>query len=352
MQKKMKAAILYNINDLRYEEIDIPVISDEEALVKVRSSGICSSDIYRVKSKGAYHYPIILGHEFCGEIFEIKSSFKKLSSGTKVVVFPLIPCKKCYFCEIGEFAQCDNYNYLGSRSNGGFAEYVKVPVWNLIPLPENIDFDEGALTEPISVALHAVRRFGVDIGDKTAVFGCGPIGLAVAQWLRIYGAEKIFLVDIQQKKLEYAEKIFGFNETINAKYKDPVKEILDRTNGLGVDLCIETAGTPITFEQCIRAVRKFGKLVFLGNINSDVILPQKTVSQILRNQIIMTGSWNSYISNLPKNEWKIVLDYISTKKFDAKSLISHRFKLEDCNKAFDMMFAQREFFNKVLFVFK
>lgn len=351
----MKAAVLHNIKDLRYEEVDTPEISDEEALIKVKAAGICNSDVPRVKTKGAYNYPVILGHEFCGIVEKINTKEQKKKEefpvGTRVVVFPLIPCRRCVYCEIGKFVQCDNYNYLGSRTNGGFAEYVKVPLWNIIKIPENVSYEEAALTEPFSVALHAVRRFGMDIGDNAAVYGCGPIGLAVAQLLKIHGVRKLLLVDILKKKLEFAEKIFGFKDTINAMEIDPVEEIKKRTEGLGVDLCIESAGTPVTFEQCIRSVRKFGKVVFLGNHNKDINIPAATASSILRNQILMTGSWNSVFTELPKNEWKTTLHFVSTKQLNVKALISHKYPLKKCNEAFDMMFEKKEFYNKVLFTF-
>jgi len=349
----MKAAVLHKVGELKYEEIPIPKISHGEALIKVKASGICNSDIPRVKSSGAYSYPIVLGHEFCGVVEkraagEDHGDFK---TGSRVAVFPLIPCKKCSYCEIGEFAQCDNYSYLGSRTNGGFSEYVKVPVWNLLRIPDNVEFEDAALTEPVSVGLHAIRRYGVDIGDKIVVYGAGTIGLALVAWAKLHGAGKVVLVDIIKEKLEYAKNLYGFVEVINSKETDPVKELKNRSNNLGFDLAIESAGSSITFEQCIRSVRKFGKVVFMGNIHTDVVLPQATVSGILRNQIFMTGTWNSSFAALPKNEWKTTLDFVSSGQLNVKKLISHRFKLKDCNKAFDTMHARKEFFNKVIFTF-
>ncbi len=349
----MKAAVLHKVGDLRYEEIPIPKISEGEALIKVKAAGICNSDIPRVKSSGAYLYPIVLGHEFCG-VVEKRAAGENhgvFQAGSRVAVFPLIPCKKCPYCEKGEFAQCNNYDYLGSRANGGFSEYVKVPVWNLLKIPDNVGFEEAALAEPVAVGLHAIRRFGVDIGDKVVVYGAGTIGLALVAWAKIHGAGKVVLVDIMKEKLDYAKKLYDFVEIINAGETEPVKELKRQSNELGFDLAIESAGSSVSFEQCIRSVRKFGKVVFMGNIHTDVVLPQATVSNILRNQIYMTGTWNSSFAALPKNEWKITLDYISNGQLNVKNFISHRFKLKDCNKAFDMMASRKEFFNKVMFMF-
>ncbi len=350
----MQAAVLHKVGALKYEKIAIPRIAHGEALVKVKASGICNSDVPRVKTSGAYLYPIVLGHEFCG-VVEKRAAGENhgdFQAGARVAVFPLVPCRKCSYCEIGEFAQCDNYSYLGSRTNGGFSEYVKVPVWNLLKLPDNVSFEEAALAEPVSVGLHAIRRYGVDIGDKVVIYGAGTIGLALAAWAKLHGAGKIILVDIAKEKLDYARKLYNFVEIINSKEIEPVQELKKRSNNLGFDLAIESAGSGISFEQCIRSVRKFGKVVFMGNLQTDVVLPRATVSLILRNQLYMTGTWNSSFAALPKNEWKITLDFISGGQLDVKKLISHRFKLQDCNKAFDMMHEKKEFFNKVMFTFQ
>jgi len=347
----LKAAVLYNINDLRYEEVKKPIIKNNEALIKVKAAGICNSDVPRVKTHGAYHYPIILGHEFCGIVEDIKCNNTNLQKNDKVTVFPLIPCKKCIYCERGEYAQCENYSYLGSRTNGGFAEYVKVPIWNLIKLPNNISFEEGACIEPMAVALHAVRRFSQDIWEHVCIFGAGTIGLGVAQILNIYGAKNIFLVDILPEKLKFAKKYFKFIYPINAKNLNPITEIKKFTNNLGVDLCIECAGVPQTFNQSIHITQKFGKIILLGNQHSDVTLPYNTFSLILRKQLHITGSWNSTFSEFPKNEWKVIIDLISSKKLNVKNLITHKFHLKECNKVFNMMYEKKEFFNKVLFIF-
>ena len=345
----MKAAVLHGINDLRYEDVPTPSIKEGEALVKVKAAGVCGSDVPRIMKKGAYKFPLIPGHEFSGEIVELRQDTSGIKIGDRVVVIPLIPCLKCDYCQIGEYAQCDDYDYLGSRSNGGFAEYVKVPVCNLLIVPENVDLIEASLTEPAAVALHALRRTGVDAGDKVAILGAGPIGLMLAQWAKIMGAGRIFLVDIVEEKLQFAQKL-GFTNCINAKEKDAVEAIMDATDGKGVDLAIEGAGTAITFRQCIQVARKLSKVIFMGNIETDVVLDAKTVSSILRKQIVMYGTWNSSFTSLPKNEWTTSLSFMNN-GLNIKSLISHKFPLEHAKEAIEMMFSKNQFFNRVVFVF-
>ncbi|MFQ6039593.1 MAG: galactitol-1-phosphate 5-dehydrogenase [Candidatus Poribacteria bacterium] len=345
----MKAAVLHGVNDLRYEEVPTPAIKAGEALIKVKAAGVCGSDVPRIMQKGTYKFPLIPGHEFSGEVVELAQNVTDVKIGDRATVIPLIPCLKCDYCQIGEYAQCDDYDYLGSRTDGGFAEYAKAPVSNLVIVPENVDLIEASLTEPAAVALHALRRTGVDAGDKVAILGAGPIGLMLAQWARIMGAGKIFLVDIVEEKLQFAQKL-GFTDCINSREQDAVEAIMDATNGKGVDLAIEGAGAAITFRQCIQVARKLGKVIFMGNIETDVVLDAKTVSSILRKQIVMYGTWNSSFTCLPKNEWTTSLSFMNN-GLNIKSLISHRFPLERAKEAIEMMFYKNQFFNRVVFVF-
>lgn len=346
----MKAAVLHAIGDLRYEDVPVPEIAPGEVLVKVRASGVCGSDVPRVMTKGAYSFPLIPGHEFAGEVAQIgDNTDTHFSIGDRVAVFPLIPCWRCAYCQIGEYAQCDDYDYLGSRRDGGFAEYVAAPADNLISIPDNVDFDCAAMTEPASVALHALRRTGVDAGDSVAILGAGPIGIILAQWATICGAGRVFLADIVDEKLDVARE-YGFF-CINAAQEDTVQRIVAETEGRGVDICVEAAGTGVTFEQSLRTVRKLGKVILMGNVSGDVVIPERTASAILRGQLTIYGTWNSSFTPVPKNEWHTALQFMSSGKLNLKPLITHRFALDQAREAFDMMYRRQEFFNKVMFIF-
>jgi len=415
----MKAAVLYGIGDLRFEEVPLPQIKEGEALIKVKACGICGSDIARVMEKGTYSFPLIPGHELSGEVAEIRENISNLEkkgegvsfiNGDRVVAVPLLPCYRCPHCQVGEYNLCDNYNYLGSRCNGGFAEYVKVPRENLIKIPPGVSFEEAALTEPASVALHALRRTKMEVGDRIAILGTGPIGVLLAQWARIWGADQIFLVDIVEKKLRVAQE-YGFTEVINASKGDIVKSILEKTEQRGVDVSIEAAGVPITFKQSIQIARKGGKVIFLGNMRGEVILSDELISSILRRELAMYGTWNSRFIPLEdsegeveshktfslgdkdkprktsglgdkdetceiigplrgeddfpsslfplplgerievrENEWATTLHFMKIGKLKVKPLITHRFRLKQAKEAFQMMYEGEEFFNKVIFV--
>ncbi len=164
----MKAHVLEKVNDLQFREVDMPEVPEGWVLVKVKNVGVCGSDIPRIYQTGAHRHPLIPGHEFAGEVVE---------TGERVGVFPLIPCGKCPQCRKKQYEMCADYNYLGSRCDGGFAEYVAVPKWNLLSLPDSVSFEDAAMLEPTAVAAHAMRAMAVQPDETICVCGLGTIGL-------------------------------------------------------------------------------------------------------------------------------------------------------------------------------
>jgi len=346
----MHALVLHHIGDLRYERVPRPPLAQGEALIRVVAVGVCGSDIPRIFEHGTYRFPLIPGHEIAGIIEEVAGPGPR-QVGERVAIKPLIPCKHCPYCEIGAFGQCLSYDYLGSRSDGGFAEFVKAPQENLVPLPEQVDLVEAALTEPAAVALHAIRQAEVQPGDTVAILGTGPIGMMIAQWARIHGAGQILLVDIDPQKLQHAQKL-GLGFVCNAREEDPVQWIKQRTSDQGAPIVIEAAGTSITFEQALRAARPLGRVVIVGNPSSDVHLPQKTVSQILRKQLCIKGTWNSHFARLPVDEWRVVVEMLAAGKLNLRDLISHRIPLAEAPSFLRAMYAKKGFFLRVVLLNK
>lgn len=331
---KMNAAVLHAVGDLRYEEADMPEanIKNGEVLLRIRASGICGSDLPRVLSKGTYKFPTIPGHEFSGEIVECGD---KTLIGRKAAVFPLLPCMKCASCEIGEYAQCEDYDYYGSRRDGGFAEYIAVKEWNLVLAPDGLSFEEIAMCEPAAVALCAINQAHIQIGDTVVIYGAGAIGMILAQWARINGAGRVAVADMDRRKIEFAEKL-GFDE-YDGSYK--------------ADIAIEGAGAESSLENCLKAAKKFGRVVLMGNPLGDMHITQSAYWEILRKRLTLTGTWNSSY-NIARNDWKNSLEAMAAKRLDVLSLITHRYELKDCNAAFDMMAGKKEFYNKVMFCMK
>ena len=343
----MKACLLHDVGDIRYEDVSQPEPKEEEILVKIKACGICGSDIPRIFEKGTYHFPTIPGHEFSGEIVKIGKSVDSLQIKDRGSIIPLIPCRDCLFCQVGDYELCDNYNYLGSRCDGGFAEYAVVPYKNFISIPKNITFKEAAMVEPASVALHAVRKMNIDIGGTVAIIGGGTVGLIIAQLVRICSAKDILIIDIDDKKLEIAKKL-KFIHTINSSKNNCTEWVGCFTKGKGVDVVIEAAVGGIALSQAIRIAKKNGKIGLVGDTSSDTLLSSEVYHQILNKQLQIYGSWNSKFSELPKNEWKVVIDLISRKLLDLLSLVTHNIDLSETISALHMMKNKEQFYIKVL----
>ncbi len=315
------------------------------ALIRVAYAGICGSDLHRGYGGGAYHYPLIMGHEFSG-VIEQSAENGNITAGTRVVVFPLLPCGRCAACETGDLAQCADYDYYGSRRNGGFAEYVYVPEKNLLPIPDTVPLHHAAMTEPCAVALHGVNKLGIRPGDIGAVFGGGPVGNMAAQWMRLGGCSKVFVVDIDPVKLDIARSM-GFIG-VEAQDGDPVTAIRRYNGGRGVDRVVEACGHPTTFRQAILAADRFGHIVFMGNISGDFVLSPADFSVILRQELTIRGTWNSRVMPTGKNNWTTAMEYMDG-RLNLSPLISDTPSLSDGPRIFEAIIGRKKFFNKVIF---
>ena len=344
----MEAIVLHGVSELKYEQVPVPKLKEGHVRVRIGFCGVCGSDIPRCFSKGTYHFPTICGHEFAGTIEACGAGVSRFKVGQRVAVFPLLWRDDHPACEQGHYAQSDGYDYLGSRSDGGFTEYVIAPERNLLLVPNNVSLEEAAMTEPAAVALHAVRRGQVRLGDHIAVFGLGPIGLMVAQWLRASGAASIVLFDVQPEKIELARSL-GFTQVYNSSHVQPQDVITELTGGLGVHVAIEAAGVPATMIASMQVTRRAGRVVLLGNPAKDVTLPAPLISQVMRREVDLVGTWNSDFSVYSDDDdWRTVLNAMSNGLLDLKPLISHRVPLRLGIDALEMMRDQREFYAKVL----
>ena len=348
MEEKMKAAILYAPGDLKVEDTKIPHTHKEDnVLLKVKAAGICGSDLPRILHTGTYRMPLIPGHEFSGEVYKVGEGVNKFKAGDRVVAAPILPCYKCVHCLRGNYGQCDDYNYLGSRCNGAFAEYVVVPEKNLVKLPKEISFAEGAVVEPAAVTLHGIIKIDIQPGDTIAVLGCGTIGLFAIQFAKIMGATKVIAVDIRDDKINFAKKA-GADIAINAIDKDAGQEILKLTDGFGTDVVVETAGNSVTQKQAICFVKKNGKVLYLGTAHNDVVLTPQIFETIVRNEINIQGSWNSYSAPFPGNEWTATLNYLQTGRLNIADYITMEIYLEDLPQTIQDMADQKISYNKVV----
>ncbi len=333
MEKKtMMAANLHAVADLRYEEVPMPERKSGEVLMKVMAAGVCGSDLPRVLEKGTYHFPTIPGHEFAGLIVEADDP---ALVGRKAAVFPLLPCGKCEFCQVGEYVKCVDYDYYGSRRDGGFAEYLAVKEENLVLLDDAISYEVAAMCEPAAVARAAIRRLNVQLGDLCVIYGAGPIGLVAAQWARAAGAGCVRVVDISEEKLAFAR-------TLGFESYDPARDGM-------ADCALEGTGASAALNNAILAVKANGRIVLMGNPMRDMEIKQSTYSQLLRKEIVLSGTWNSSYNDRV-NDWKATADAMAKGTIEIASLVTHRYSLSECNEAFSMMAGRKTFYNKVMFV--
>lgn len=328
MKETIHHANLYAVNDLRYEETPRPVCGADEVLVEVKCCGICGSDMGRVYGKGTYHFPTVIGHEFSGRVaYDPRGELE----GAAVTVFPLLPCFSCESCQKGSYATCENYDYYGSRRDGGMTEAIAVKRWNVLVMPRGLSFEEGAMCEPTSVARHAALKLSIQAGERVFVSGAGPIGLAVGQWAKSMGAAQVYYIDIDPRKIAFAEQL-GF-----AAYQ----------KGTVIDRALEGTGYSDALEACLAAVKPHGNVVLMGNPAGEIKLSQKAYWHILRKELHLAGTWNSSYSDV-ENDWKESLLAMAEGRINVKPLITHRYPLAQCNAAFEMMRQKEEFYSKVM----
>ncbi len=335
----MKAYVLHDISDLRYEDVQIPECPSGWGIVKVKAAGICSSDIPRIMTKGTYHFPTIPGHEFSGIVEAVADEKDQHLVGRRVGIFPLIPCGKCPQCYKGHYEMCSSYDYLGSRRDGGFAEYVSAPVWNMVELPDSVSYIEAAMLEPLSVALHAVKKAGKIQGKTVAVIGTGMIGIAAADWARIRGAEKVWVIGRNEEKRKLVEPFPGITYVNGSDEAYPQSDVV-----------IEAVGTPAAIKEAIASALPGGGIVLMGNPTGDICLPQNIYWQILRKQLCLTGTWNSSYGDESISDWKEAVQILAEKEFDAVSLITHFYDQRHLIDGLELMAQHREACCKVMTV--
>lgn len=333
----MKAYVLHGINDLRYNDIAKPECPEGWAIVKVKAAGICSSDIARVFTKGTYHFPTIPGHEFSGVVDSVGADRDSYLIGEHVGVFPLIPCKECTQCKERHYEMCAHYDYIGSRRDGGFAEYVAVPIWNLILLPKNIPFTSAAMLEPLSVALHAIKMADIRKGQSVGIIGTGMIGISAAQWAYKFGASEVTLIGRNEEKRKLIEGI-GLTYSV----------YVSKENLSEYDVVLEAVGTVSAINMAISATVPSGRLVLMGNPSCDIILSQDVYWRILRKQIFLKGTWNSSYDGKNVSDWTEAVKALHNKEIDIASLISHLFSQEELAKGLNLVLEHQEPYCKIM----
>ena len=335
MPEKMRAARFCKVGEpLKIEKVPIPELGPEDILVDVKACGICGSDIhivYEGVTPTAYS-PITLGHEPSGVIASIGTGVKGWEVGDRVTVNPFLTCGKCINCLSGNSQICVSRRVIGIHTEGGLAEFLKVPAKNVIRLPENVPFDQGAIiADAVATPFHAITKRGAfRVGEKVAVFGCGGLGIHGIQISRTCGASLVIAVDVIDSSLERARKV-GADEIINPRRENAVQKIKEMTGGMGVDLALEFIGRKETIEQAIACVRIGGRAVIVGLGPENIVLPPPTT--FVRTELSFLGSYGS--TNL---EIQNVADLLASGKLDLSGSITERFPLEDVNRGLEHLY--------------
>lgn len=352
----MNSWTLHDINDFTYGEHATPTLKAGEVLVAVKAAGICGSDIPRAYKTGAHVHPIIIGHEFAGVVEKCGPDTDTAWEGKHVGIFPLIPCGKCIPCQKKQYEMCRNYNYLGSRCDGGFADYVAVPEANLIELSDNVPFTQAAMMEPMAVAVHAMRRGISLMEDKklcettsVAVSGLGTIGLLLVMFLRQIGVDNIYVIGNKDTQKRYISEL-GISEDRYCDSKTTqVKEwLMEQTDNSGVELFFECVGKNETIEQAIDMTAPAGGVVFVGNPYSDITLEKNIYWKILRNQLKVTGTWNSSFTHDSDDDWHYVAKCLSDGSIHPDMFITHTYEMKDLDKGFHIMRDKTEDYVKIM----
>lgn len=339
----MKAAVVEAPNELRFLDVPEPEpFGERPVLVRVGGVGVCGSDLLRFAHGTAYHYPLVLGHEFAGVVEQVPAG-SALVPGTKVAVFPLLPCSDDPYTQVGEWALSAGYDYFGSRRDGGMAELRWVPEANLVPVPAHVPLTHAAVVEPAAVALHAVHKLAVPAAGAALVIGAGPIGALAAQWLRILGWSRVLVADVDARKREIMAGL-GF-ETVDAQAQDVVSAV----EGVHLDATVEASGLPQTFLQCLAAAGPGGQVLVLGDLKGDVTIPRELVSSLIRRELVVLGTWNSKITPAGRSEWDRVVRHIADGSLQVAPLISHTPPLAQAPAVLADMAARRIWSNKVVF---
>lgn len=332
----MKAAVLYGNEDLRYDDYPTPEVTPGTVKVKVRATGICGSDVPRVLHHGAHFYPVVLGHEFSGDVIEVGEGVTKLKVGDTVSGAPLLPCMKCDDCQNGNFSLCKHYSFIGSRQQGSNADYVVLPEQNAVPFDPSISYEQGAMFEPSTVALHGLFQNDYQGGQYVAVLGGGTIGMFTMQWAKIFGSKKVVVFDISEERLELAKRL-GADEVINTTKDNYMEAAMDITKKKGYGYVFETAGQPATMHMAFELAANKAHVCFIGTPHVDLSFTPAQWENMNRKEFKLTGSWMSYSSPFPGKEWDLTAHYFATGqlKFDP-GFIYRKMPMSQAQEAFQL----------------
>lgn len=340
----MKAAQFYGGKDIRLEDFPCPKPKNDEVLIQVKSTGICGSDLHGYHASATtLNRPTTAGHELAGEVITLGEDVTRHTIGDRVAVEPTVPCNNCPECYSGNYNLCFQLTHLGGPDfRGGFAEYIVAPEDNVYTLPPTLSFEEGALVEVYSVAVHALSIVSVKPGDRVAVIGSGPVGLTLAQLADHSGAASVAVLGKPDGPLSLAREIMGILP-INVDTTDVSKAIHTWTNGRGADVVFEAVGgNAPTLQQATEIAGKRARICVVGGHREPLMLDTR---QARSRELTITWAY-CYGRRDGKKEFQMALDLLGAGKLKPSPLITHRFPLDEINEAFHVA-AERDQYGSI-----
>lgn len=340
----MKALLLKKYMELELTEMPEPALGPDDVLVRVRACGICGSDVHGLDgSTGRRIPPLVMGHEAAGLVAKVGAQVKDFREGDRVTFDSTVWCGACFHCRRGEINLCDQCQVLGVspgdyRRHGAFAEYVAVPGRIVYRLPEGLSFQHAAMTEAVSVAVHAVGLTPVRLGDTAVVVGSGMIGLLLIQALRRAGCGRVVAVDIDDAKLKLAAAL-GADIQLNPQRADVPALLRDATGGHGADIAVEAVGATEPLATAVKSLRKGGTLTLVGNVSPQVELP---LQWVVTRQVSLLGSCAS------SGEYPVCLDLLARGMIRVEPLISAVAPLEEGPAWFERLYRREPNLMKVI----
>jgi len=328
--KNMKVAMYYSNNDVRIEEMPVPLIGDNELLVKVKASGICGSDVmewYRIKKA-----PRILGHEITGDIVEIGKNVKKYKLGDRVFVSHHVPCYTCNFCLNNQQTLCHTLHSTNFYP-GGFAEYLRVPEINInrgvFVLPKEMSYDEGVFIEPLACVVRGLTTAEMKLGQTILIIGCGISGLLHIKLVKAWKAKNILATDIEEYRLKVAKK-FGADVIINAK-DDVPEQVKKHNDGKLADLVVLCTGALAAVQQALQSVEAGGTVLFFAPVEPGIDVPFP-LFDLWNKQITMVSTYAGSPEDI-----NTAIDLIKSKKVNVVDMISQILPLSEAAKGFQLV---------------
>lgn len=332
----MKALLHTRPRVVEYTDVPDPEIGPEDVIVRIQSVGVCGSDVHGYTGEtGRRIPPIIMGHEAAGIVEAVGSRVTNTAPGDRVCFDSTIFCNECAACRQRAYNRCERRQVLGvsvpdmPKRHGCMAELVVLPSWVILPMPEGLSFREAALLEPVSIALHAVRRGQVAGGDAVLIIGCGTIGLFILQAARLAGAGPIIVSDLDAGRLELARKL-GADVSVDPHADDLEATVRDATHGAGADVSFEAVGFAATLRQAVAATKVGGRVVLVGNLTPKVELG---IPDIISRELTLIGSYTS------SGEYRDALDLVAAGRIDVRALISATLPFSRGQEAFDRLHA-------------